>query len=40
MSRKTRSQRNQEREQTLFIILTSLAIVVMVAMILYKAVTG
>jgi hypothetical protein len=40
VSRKTRSQRNQEREQTFFIILTSLAIVAMVAIILYKAVNG
>jgi hypothetical protein len=40
VSRKTRSQRNQEREQTFFIILTSLAIVAMVGLILYKAVNG
>ena len=37
---KTRNQRNREREQTFFIIFTSLAIVAMTAMILYKAVTG
>ena len=37
---KTRNQRNREREQTFFIITTSLWIVAMVAIILYKAVTG
>lgn len=37
---KTRNQRNREREQTFFMVAVSVWIIAMVAVILYKAVTG
>ena len=38
--RKTRNQRKREREQTFFILSVTAWIIVMVAVIFYKAVTG
>ena len=38
--KKTRSQRQREREQAIFIAITSAGIVALVAVILWKAVTG
>ena len=40
MSRKTRNQRNREREQIFFIVTVTAWIIFMVAVILYKAVHG
>ena len=40
MSKKTRSQQQREREQVIFIAITSVGIMALVAVILWKAVTG
>ena len=40
MSKKTRSQQQREREQAIFIAITSVGIVALVAVILWKAVRG
>ena len=38
--KKTRNERKREREQTFFIVSVTVWIIAMVAVILYKAVTG
>lgn len=40
MSKKTRSQLRREREQAIFVAATSVGIIALVAVILYKAVRG